>query len=137
MVPPQFAVSSRKRPYQVHSLYLSSITGTPVAAYFFRFGAQLAKCIRRTFSIASQLPATLSRFRVRLLLFGHRFLSGDETSLIQFINRITHFFDKIKCFFYFFQKSTSRKEESFFAMLPRKAMSFPKKRNHNHRNHTA
>ena len=47
VVPPQFAVTSRRRPCQVLT-YPSSVTGTPVASYsgLLRFSALLTEGIR-------------------------------------------------------------------------------------------
>ena len=47
VVPPQYAVTSRWKPFQVLT-YLSSITGTPVASYYgtIRFSALLTEWIR-------------------------------------------------------------------------------------------
>ena len=61
VVPPQFAYASRHRPLQVLS-NLSSVTGTPVAAYTEKipFGALLAKCIRIAFLLLSYTNRQLS-----------------------------------------------------------------------------
>lgn len=99
VVPPQFAATSRQRPYQVLS-YLSSVTGTPVASYLkvLSFSALLTEGIREG------RPICLAPTGNSLYVLSNLLISAQshllECIIPLYTDKVNSFFEKIFNFYF-------------------------------------